>query len=49
MHAQSLHHVLLFATPGITACRFPLSMEFSRQEYRSGLAISYSIEAKMKL
>ena len=30
-------HVRLFATPWTTACQFPLSMGFSRQEYWSGL------------
>ena len=29
--------VLLFATPWTVACQVPLSMEFSRQEYWSGL------------
>ena len=29
--------VQLFATPWTVACQAPLSMEFSRQEYRSGL------------
>ena len=33
----SLSHVRLFVTPGTAACQAPLSMEFSRQEYRSGL------------
>ena len=32
-----LRHVLLFVTPWIVAYRIPLSMEFSRQEYWSGL------------
>ena len=30
-------HVRLFATPWTVACQAPLSMEFSRQEYWSGL------------
>ena len=30
-------HVQLFATPWTAACQAPLSMEFSRQEYWSGL------------
>ena len=30
-------HVLLFVTPWSLACQAPLSMEFSRQEYWSGL------------
>ena len=34
--AQSVSHVLLFATPNILACQAPLPMEFSRQEYWSG-------------
>ena len=37
MYAQSLSHVWLFATPWTAACQAPLSMEFSRQEYWSGL------------
>ena len=35
--AQLLSHVQLFATPWTIACLAPLSMEFSRQEYWSGL------------
>ena len=34
---QSLCHVRLFATPWTTACQASLSIEFSRQEYWSGL------------
>ena len=34
---QSLSHVWLFATPWSVACQAPLSLEFSRQEYWSGL------------
>ena len=33
----SLSHVQLFATPWTVGCEAPLSMGFSRQEYRSGL------------
>ena len=36
--AQSLSHVPLFGTPGPVACQVPLSTEFSRQEYWSGLS-----------
>ena len=32
-----LSHVRLSATPWTVACQAPLSMEFSRQEYQSGL------------
>ena len=32
-----LSHVRLFATPWTITCQVPLSMEFSRQEYWSGL------------
>ena len=32
-----LNHVLTFATPWTIAHQAPLSMEFSRQEYGSGL------------
>ena len=35
--AQLLKHVQLFETPWTIACQAPLSMEFSRQEYWSGL------------
>ena len=35
---ESLSHVQLFATPGSVACQSPLSMEFSRPEYCSGLS-----------
>ena len=37
MHAQSVSHVRLFATPWAVAHQPPLSMEFSRQEYWIGL------------
>ena len=37
LHAQSLSHVRLFATPCTVAHQAPLSMGFSRQEYWSGL------------
>ena len=37
MPAQLLSHVQLFATPWTRAHQAPLSMGFSRQEYRSGL------------
>ena len=35
--AQSLNHGQFFATPWSVACLAPLRMEFSRQEYWSGL------------
>ena len=38
--AQSLSPVCLFATPWTVARQAPLSMEFSRQEYWSGLSSS---------
>ena len=34
---KSLSHVQLFATPWTVACQATLSIEFSRQEYWSGL------------
>jgi hypothetical protein len=34
---KSLSRVRLFATPWTVACQAPLYMEFSRQEYWSGL------------
>ena len=37
MHAQSLSCVQLFVTPWTVAQQAPLSMEFSRQEYWTGL------------
>ena len=37
MCAQLLSHVQLFGTPWTVAHQAPLSMEFSRQEYWSGL------------
>ena len=37
VHAQSLSHVQLFVTPWTVVHQSPLSMEFSRQEYWSGL------------
>ena len=36
-YASSLSHVWLFATPLTVACQTPLSVEFSSQEYCSGL------------
>ena len=36
--AKSLSPIWLFVTPLTVACQALLSMEFSRQEYRSGLA-----------
>ena len=35
--ACMLSHVQLFETPWTLACKVPLSMEFSRQEYWNGL------------
>ena len=37
LKVKSLSHVQLFATPWTVAYQAPLSMEFSRQEYWSGL------------
>ena len=37
VHAQSFSCVQLFAAPWTVAHQAPLSMEFSRQEYWSGL------------
>ena len=37
MCVQSLSHVLLFVTLWTIFCKAPLSMQFSRQEYQSGL------------
>ena len=41
-HMHMLHRVWLFATPWTVAHQDPLSLEFSRQEYCSGLVISFS-------
>ena len=41
MCAQSLSHVCLFVTPWTVACQSPLSLEFSRQEYWSGLSFPF--------
>ena len=38
----TLSLVQLFVTPWTVACQAPLSMEFSRQEYWSGLPFSSS-------
>ena len=38
--ALELSCVHLFVTPCTAACQAPLSMEFCRQEHRSGLAFS---------
>ena len=37
MHVFVLSPVQLFVTPWTAACQAPLSMEFSKQEYWSGL------------
>ena len=39
MHARSC---LSLSTPGLVASQTPLSMKFSREEYWSGLQVSYS-------
>ena len=38
MVVQQLSHVQLFVTPQTVTCQAPLSMEFSRPEYWSGLS-----------
>ena len=38
VHARVLIHVQLFVTPWTVACQVPLFMEFSNQEYWSGLS-----------
>ena len=37
VHVHMLSHAWLFAAPWTVACQTPLSMEFPRQEYWSGL------------
>ena len=37
VHVSVLSRVQLFVTPWTVACQAPVSMEFSRQEYWSGL------------
>ena len=39
VHGELLSHVELFENPWNAACQAPLSMEFSRQEYWSGLPL----------
>ena len=39
---KSLSRVRLFVTPWTVACQAPLSMEFSRPEYLSGVAVPFS-------
>ena len=39
---KSLSCVRLFPTPGTVACQAPVSMEFFRPEYWSGLAVTFS-------
>ena len=41
---QLLSRVRLFVTPWTVVCQDPLSMEFSRQEYWSGLPCSPSVD-----
>ena len=41
VNAQSLSYVQIFATPWTIAHKAPLSMEFSRQEYWSGLSFPF--------
>ena len=41
MYACVLSHIRLFATPWTVACKTPLSMEFSREEYWSGLPFPF--------
>ena len=38
----SMLNIQFFATLWTVACQAPLSMEFSRQEYRSGVAVPFS-------
>ena len=45
-HAQLPSHIWLFGTPQTTACQVPLSMEFSRQEYLSGLPFAIPLSSK---
>ena len=42
MKSESVSHVQLLVTPQVVARQVPLSMEFSRQEYWSGLATPFS-------
>ena len=37
IHEDSHHYKLIFVTPWTVACQVPLSMEFSKQKYCSGL------------
>ena len=40
LRGKLLSHVQLFATPWTVTCQAPLSMEFSRKKYMSGLPFS---------
>ena len=44
VHNQSFRHVWLFVTPRTVAHQVPLSMEFSRQAYWSGLPLSTPVD-----
>ena len=45
MHAQSLSHVLLFASLWTAACQAPLFVGFSQQEYWRGLPFPHPGES----
>ena len=47
--AQLLSHVQLFATPWTIAHQAPLSTEFSRQEYWSGLPFATQGDQELNL
>jgi len=44
LKCKSLSHVQLFVTSWTVACQAPLSIEFSRQEYWSGLPFPSPID-----
>ena len=46
LYAQLLSCVQLFRTPWTVALQPPLSIEFSRQEYWSGLSFPSTLEAQ---
>ena len=48
MHTQLLSHVQLFVTPWTVVHQAPLPMEFSRQEYWSGLSLTTRLNPGME-
>ena len=49
VHAQLFNSVLLFVSPWTRAPQAPLSMEFSRQKYWSGLPLPTPVGLNLRL